>query len=103
MHVVETAGAMVYGSDIEDRESSEDTTALKNYVAQLIARGYQAEMQIGYGNPRRRIPEMVSDFKADLLVMGAHGHQFLKDLIFGATVDTVRHRVNIPVFIVRGQ
>lgn len=103
MHVVETAGAMVYGSDIEDRESSEDTTALKNYVAQLITRGYQAEMQIGYGNPRRRIPEMVRDFNADLLVMGAHGHQFLKDLIFGATVDTVRHRVNIPVFIVRGQ
>ncbi len=101
MHVVETAGAMVYGSDIEDRESREDTTALKNYVTQLIARGYQAEMQIGYGNPRRRIPEMVREFKADLLVMGAHGHQFFKDLIFGATVDTVRHRVNIPVFIVR--
>ena len=101
MHVVETAGAMVYGSDIEDHESSEDKNALKSYVSQLEAKGYMAEMQIGFGNPRRRIPEMVHEFKADLLVMGAHGHQFLKDLIFGATVDTVRHRVDIPVFIVR--
>jgi len=34
-------------------------------------------------------------------VMGAHGHKFLKDLIFGATVDTVRHRVDIPVLVVK--
>ncbi|HNP97061.1 MAG TPA: universal stress protein [Cyclobacteriaceae bacterium] len=33
--------------------------------------------------------------------MGAHGHNLIKDLIFGTTVDTVRHRVAIPVLIVR--
>jgi manganese transport protein len=47
------------------------------------------------------IPEIVGKFKSDLLVMGAHGHKWAKDLVFGATVDTVRHRVNIPVLIVR--
>jgi manganese transport protein len=36
----------------------------------------------------------------DLLVLGGHGHSGLKDLLFGTTVDSVRHRVNIPVFIV---
>jgi manganese transport protein len=35
------------------------------------------------------------------LVMGAHGHKGLKDIVFGTTVDKVRHRVNIPVFIVK--
>jgi manganese transport protein len=44
---------------------------------------------------------MVKAFDADLLVMGAHGHKLFKDLIFGATVDTVRHRVKIPVLIVQ--
>jgi manganese transport protein len=44
---------------------------------------------------------MVKEFQADLLVMGAHGHKFFKDLIFGATVDTVRHRVDIPVLVVK--
>jgi len=33
--------------------------------------------------------------------MGAHGHKGLKDLIFGTTVDSVRHKVNIPVLIIR--
>jgi manganese transport protein len=101
LHVVETAGAMVYGSDIADHESSEDRDSLENYRVQLEAKGYKVEMRIGYGNPTRKIPSMVKDFDADLLVMGAHGHRFFKDLIFGTTVDTVRHRVKIPVLIVR--
>ncbi|MBS1486457.1 MAG: Nramp family divalent metal transporter [Bacteroidetes bacterium] len=101
LHVVETAGAMWYGSEIADREAHEDAVALKNYSDQLSALGYVNETKIGYGNPRQMIPEIVNQFNADLLVMGAHGHNWVKDLIFGTTVDIVRHRVNIPVLIVR--
>jgi manganese transport protein len=101
VHVVETAGAIWYGSEIADLESDEDTSALKSYVDQLKAQGYKVEMEIGFGNPRKVIPEIVKKFESDLLVMGAHGHKWAKDLVFGATVDTVRHRVNIPVLIVR--
>jgi len=101
LHVVESAGAMVYGSDIADYESRKDAVSLENYKTQLIENGYNVEIKIGYGNPRRRIPKMVTEFQADLLVMGAHGHKFFKDLIFGTTLDTVRHRVKIPVLIVR--
>jgi manganese transport protein len=36
-----------------------------------------------------------------LLVMGAHGHAGLKDLVFGSTVDAVRHKVKIPILVVR--
>ncbi len=101
IHVVESAGAMVYGSSIADKESSLDKAALTKYADQLIALGYAVEIKIGYGNPKRKIPSTVKEFEADLLVMGAHGHNFFKDLVFGTTVDTVRHRVDIPVFIVR--
>ncbi|HEX6225022.1 MAG TPA: Nramp family divalent metal transporter [Chryseolinea sp.] len=101
LHVVETAGAMVYGSDIEDQESAKDTEALEDYRKQLEEKGYAVEIKIGYGSPKNTIPKMVKEFQADLLVMGAHGHKFFKDLIFGATVDTVRHRVDIPVLVVK--
>jgi manganese transport protein len=101
LHVVETAGAMVYGSDIEDQESAKDMVALEHYRNQLEDMGYHVEIKIGFGNPKTTIPKMVKEFQADLLVMGAHGHKFFKDLIFGATVDVVRHRVGIPVLIVR--
>jgi len=101
IHIVESVGARIYGSAIADYESKFDAMALKNYRAQLEQMGYRAETSIGFGSPRRKIPQMVKQLDADLLVMGAHGHQFFKDLIFGATVDSVRHKVNVPVFIVR--
>lgn len=101
VHVVETAGAMVYGNKIADQESSVDKAALKSYATQLMDKGYNVEIKMGYGNPKRKIPNIVKEFNANLLVMGAHGHNLIKDLIFGTTVDTVRHRVDIPVFIVR--
>ena len=101
VHVVETAGAMVYGEEIADLESSEDAAALEVYLKQIQEKGYNATSKVGYGNPRKVIPTVVKDFNADLLVMGAHGHEWLKDLIFGTTLNTVRHRVNIPVLIVK--
>lgn len=101
IHVVETVGALVYGSHTADRESSKDARALEDYARQLREEGYKVEIEVGYGNPRRTIPKLVKAFDADLLVMGAHGHKLFKDLIFGATVDTVRHRVGIPVLIVQ--
>jgi manganese transport protein len=102
LHVVETAGALVYGSEISDLESARDKQALKDYAAQLVAMGYNVETEVGYGNPKVTIPLLVKAFNADLLVMGAHGHKLLKDLILGTTVDSVRHAVGIPVLIVQG-
>ena len=33
--------------------------------------------------------------------MGAHGHGGLKDLIFGNTINPVRHDLDVPMLIVR--
>ncbi|RYE29029.1 MAG: universal stress protein, partial [Sphingobacteriaceae bacterium] len=37
----------------------------------------------------------------ELLVMGAHGHKAFKDIIFGTTVNSVRHKIKVPVLIVQ--
>ncbi len=101
LHAVETAGALVMGSDIQDLETQEDRQNLEKYVENLRALGYNCEAAIGYGPAKRAIPTLVNEKKVDLLVMGAHGHKMLKDLIFGTTVGAVRHAVSIPVLIVR--
>ena len=44
---------------------------------------------------------MPAAHKVDMLVMGSHGHRLLGDLLWGETVDPVRHRVGIPVMVVR--
>jgi manganese transport protein len=102
IHVVESAGALVFGQDTEDYESIYDKDLLNQYQSQVQARGTEASVFLGFGNPKSIIPQQVEEFKADLLLMGAHGHKGLKDIILGTTVDKVRHNVNIPVLLVKG-
>ena len=45
LHVVETAGAMVYGSEIADHESRKDIVSLENYKQQLVEKGYDGRYQ----------------------------------------------------------
>ncbi len=101
IHAVETAGAWVMGSEIQDYETHADLKYLEAYQDSLIKLGYQCETVIGYGPAKKAIPLLVNEKKVDLLVMGAHGHRVLKDLIFGTTIGAVRHAVSIPVLIVR--
>lgn len=101
IHVVETAGALAFGKDIRDFETQSDEKNLQMYSDNLTTMGYKNSIAIGYGRPKVGIVEKVNEFNADLLVMGAHGHKALKDLLFGTTVDSVRHALQIPVLIVR--
>ncbi|MFN4254622.1 MAG: Nramp family divalent metal transporter [Saprospiraceae bacterium] len=100
-HAVETVGAIVMGSDIRDYESTSDRENLEKYAENLHQLGYDCEPVIGYGSAKTALPKLVAEKGVDLLVMGAHGHRALKDFIFGATIDAVRHAVSVPVLVVR--
>ena len=99
VHVVETPGALIYGNKIKDFETSSDKDFLENYKAELEKQGYKIKVKLGFGVPKKELPKIINAGTYDLLVMGSHGHAFWKDLIFGTTVDSVRHKVKIPVFI----
>lgn len=101
IHIVETAAARFHGEKVLDHETQSDTDNLEKYQQNLKDLGYQAHIEIGYGTAAKAISELVKAKNLDLLVMGAHGHKGISDLIFGTTVDTVRHNVNIPIMIVK--
>jgi manganese transport protein len=103
IHVVETAGARYYGTEVMDHETQSDVDNLDKYVLALKEIGYKAEAKIGYGTAASSIAQIVNEEKVDFIVMGSHGHKAIKDLIFGTTVNSVRHMVNIPVLIVKPQ
>ncbi|SKB43347.1 Nramp family divalent metal transporter [Daejeonella lutea] len=101
IHIVETAGARFHGEKVLDHETQSDTDNLEKYKLNLKELGYNAEIVIGYGVAAKAISQIVKTNDLDLLVMGAHGHKGISDLIFGTTVDTVRHNVNIPILIIK--
>ena len=101
MHVVETAGAHYNGTDVMDHETQSDVDNLDQYVIALQKLGYKAEAKIGFGTAATEIATIVKREKVDFIVMGSHGHKAIKDLIFGTTVNKVRHKVNVPVLVVK--
>ena len=101
IHVVETAAARYHGHEVMDHETESDAKNLEKYRVNLEDLGFDSTPFIGFGSTAKAIAEISNKNELELLVMGAHGHKGLKDLIFGTTVNSVRHKVNIPVLIIR--
>jgi len=100
IHIVESVSATLFGNESNDYETIKDKERLSMYTRQLSERGIIAKGYIGFQNRSGEIVRLVNELKAEMLVMGAHRHTGLKDIIYGETVNTVRHEIKIPILIV---
>jgi manganese transport protein len=100
IHVVESPSAHMLGLESDDFETRTDEQRLHFYVQQLQERGFKASGHLGFRNRSKEIARLVTDQQADLLVIGAHRHRGLKDWLYGETINSVRHEINIPVLVV---
>jgi len=102
LHVEEGVTSQMYGSESSTAEVEAGREYLDQLVASLSEMKIDVETAIRHGSrPRTEIVHYAREINADLLVMGAHGHRRFKDLIFGTTIDPVRHALNLPILVVR--
>lgn len=100
IHVVESASANMLGSGSGDLETEADQEQMDSYIQQLTLKGFTTSGTLGYKNRHKEIVRIVREQKADLLVMGAHGHAGIKDWLYGTTINRVRHYLKIPILVV---
>ena len=100
LHIVESASARLLGTDSDDYETRKDQERMDSYVQMMQQRGLNASGHLGFKKRSKEIVRIAREVNADMLVAGAHGHTAFKDLVYGETVNTVRHELNIPVLIV---
>ncbi|MBX9733403.1 MAG: Nramp family divalent metal transporter [Chitinophagaceae bacterium] len=100
IHIVESASANYLDSSSDDAETIYDKQRMAFYENELREKGFMVTGFLGYKNRVAEIVRIVEKEGADLLVMGAHRHTGIKDMIFGETIEDVRHRLRIPVLIV---
>lgn len=99
IHIVESASAKAIGEEAHDHETQEDQKIMDHYLSMFSAHGLTAEGKIGFKNRVKAIAKIVEEEQVDLLIVGSHGHHSLMDIIFGETVNSLRHKVKVPVFI----
>jgi manganese transport protein len=102
LHVVDTPMTRVLGALTADRESTADEKYLADLVDALRDRGYQARPVLLHSpDPAGALVSHLRHDPVDLLVVGSHGHGLVRDLLFGQTVDRVRHGLEVPMLIAR--
>jgi manganese transport protein len=101
IHVVESVTASYFKETSDDEESRKDRERLALYAETLSKNGYKVNFVLGYQNRVNEIVRIVKMTDTQLLVMGAHHHYGWKDYFFGETIESVRHKVKIPVLIIQ--
>lgn len=87
----------------ESQEMQEDRAYLQRLAAELEAKGFSVESLLGLGDPASEICRIASERNVDLIAMATHGHRGVSDVIHGQTVDAVRHKVTMPVLLLRAK
>jgi manganese transport protein len=103
LHVEEGVTSQVFGPLASTAEVEAGGQYLRNIANELEKQQVAVQMVVRHSrNPKDAIVRYARELQPDLIVMGAHGHKALKDLIFGTTINAVRHKLKVPLLVVRG-
>ncbi|MGL1834595.1 universal stress protein [Rhodocyclaceae bacterium SMB388] len=90
--------------DLENRLVSEALARMQKLAEDIKAQhAVQAEVSVSAGSVLRQINRQADSIDASLLVMGAHGGGFVRDLLLGSTTDRVLRKTERPMLVVRVQ
>jgi nucleotide-binding universal stress UspA family protein len=85
----------------ESEEMKADKAYLEKVAARLREQGLQVTCLLAMGNPPDQILKVAGLESCDLIALATHGHRFLGDLIYGSTIEKVRHGSQVPLLVVR--
>lgn len=101
LHVEEDVTSQIYGELSQTAEVEAGRQYLEDIAGALKEQGVDAQAVLCHSrDPRREIVRFARQVRPDLVVMGGHGHKWFQDLVFGDTIDAVRHALGAPVLIV---
>jgi nucleotide-binding universal stress UspA family protein len=85
----------------ESEEMKQDRVYLEERRSELSGEGFTCDAVLALGEPSNEIIKLAKTRDIDLIAMSTHGHRFVSDILYGATVDKVRHAVEVPVLLLR--
>jgi nucleotide-binding universal stress UspA family protein len=85
----------------ESEEMKDDRRYLQDTAAQLRAEGITVTVKLALGDPPGEILNAARDENCDLIAMTTHGHRLIGDLLFGSTIEQVRHKSAVPLLVIR--
>ena len=81
------------------REQAE--AALASRRDMLQTQGISAQVVIRSGEPDAEILKEIEGQDYNLVAMATHGHSFIGDLLFGSVSRTLKHKIDIPLLLIK--
>lgn len=104
VHVADGFGARLQ-DDLNLADSEEirkDKEYLEEQCKKLIHKGFRVKSILLQGKePADAILSIAQEEHCDLIAMATHGHGFVKDMILGSVADSLRHKTDIPILMIR--
>ncbi len=72
-------------------------------AAKALGSGFTLRTELRDGSPHEQVLACAHETKADLIVMGTHGHTGLKHALLGSTAERVVRLATCPVLTVRAK
>lgn len=85
----------------ESQEMKDDRAYLEAAADKLRSNGLTVTTFLALGDPAEGILKTATDRQCDLIAMTTHGHRLLGDIVYGSTINEVRHKAEMPVLLVR--
>jgi len=101
MPLLERAKRVILLSMVEEAAASRE--ALEHLAGELAWHGITAQVQLsaGSGPATERLPQLVQEFRPDLMVIGAFSHGPLRELVFGGITRMLIEHADVPVLMMR--
>jgi manganese transport protein len=87
----------------DSKEMKEDRAFLERTAEELRKSGVPVSTRLALGDPSTEILKACDQERCDLIAMTTHGHRFIADLVLGSTIEAVRHKAMVPVFLVHAR
>ena len=85
----------------ESEEMKADRAYLEASAKKLRSAGVKVSVRLALGDPPSEILRTAQAEQCDLIAMTTHGHRLIGDIIYGSTIEQVRHKASVPLLVVR--
>lgn len=105
LHVADGWAARFYDELLlrESEEMRKDKQYLEESAEKLRNQGLTVLTHLAHGDPPQEILNIANKEACDLIAMTSHGHRFIADMIYGSTIEEVRHEASIPILVLKAQ
>jgi len=70
-------------------------------LAEMRMEGVEARSIVSSGEPEAEILKEIEAGGYDLIAMATHGHTFIGDILFGSVSKSLKHKINIPLLLLK--